>query len=91
MRWLVLGTALSAVAEPAPATEFMLSSTEVKNGNPMALARALTACKGKHLAGAILVGRAERHPKLRGDDVRSRCAWGWLVALDGVQYLGDGA
>src|SRR5271169_6389899 len=62
MRWLILGIALSAVAAPAPAAEFMLSSTEVKSGSPMALAQALTACKGaKHLAGALLVGQAERH------------------------------
>jgi hypothetical protein len=37
-------------------------------------------------AGALLVRRAERHAKLRGDDLRSRCAGGRVVALDRVQY-----
>jgi hypothetical protein len=59
MRWLVLGTALSAVAAQAPAAEFMLSSTEVKSGSPMALAQALTACKGQNISPAF-DGRPER-------------------------------
>ena len=53
MRWLILGTALSAVAAPAPAAEFMLSSTEVKGGSPMALAQALSACKGENISPAL--------------------------------------
>jgi Raf kinase inhibitor-like YbhB/YbcL family protein len=53
MRWLILGTALSALAAPALAAEFMLSSTEVKSGSPMALAQALTACKGENISPAL--------------------------------------
>jgi len=53
MRWLILGTALSAAAAPAPAAEFMLSSTEVKSGSPMARAQALTACKGQNISPAF--------------------------------------
>jgi hypothetical protein len=53
VRWLILGTALSAVAAPAPAAEFMLSSTEVKGGSPMALAQALSACKGENISPAL--------------------------------------
>ena len=34
MRWVILGAALSAVAAPALAAEFMLSSTEVKSEAP---------------------------------------------------------
>ena len=53
MRWLILGAVLSAVADPALAAEFMLSSTEVKSGSPMALAQALTACKGQNISPAL--------------------------------------
>ena len=53
MRWLILGAVLLAVAEPALAAEFMLSSTEVKSGSPMALAQALTACKGQNVSPAL--------------------------------------
>jgi hypothetical protein len=38
MRQLILGAALSAMAVPAFAAEFMLDSTEVKSGTPMAIA-----------------------------------------------------
>ena len=38
MHWLILGAALSAMAVPAFAAEFMLDSTEVKSGTPMAIA-----------------------------------------------------
>ena len=44
MRWLILGAALSAVAAPTLAAEFMLNSTEVKSGSPRALAQAFTDC-----------------------------------------------
>ena len=47
MRWPFLGAALSTVTVAALAAEFTLSSTEVKSGSPMALAQALTACRGK--------------------------------------------
>jgi len=45
MRRLISGAALSTVAAPALAAEFILSSTEVKSGSPMGLAQAFTACK----------------------------------------------
>jgi phosphatidylethanolamine-binding protein (PEBP) family uncharacterized protein len=53
MRWLILGAALWAVAAPALATEFMLTSTEVKSGSPMALAQAFTDCKGQNISPAL--------------------------------------
>src|SRR5271155_1436022 len=53
MRWLILGAALSAVAAPAFAAEFMLTSTEVKSGGPMALAQAFTDCKGQNISPAL--------------------------------------
>ena len=53
MRWLILGIALPVVAAPAVAAEFMLSSTEVKSGSPMALAQALTDCKGQNISPAL--------------------------------------
>ena len=53
MRWLILGAALSAVAAPAFAAEFVLASTEVKSGSPMALAQAFTACKGQNISPAL--------------------------------------
>ena len=68
---LILAAALSVVSAAAPAAEFVLSSTNVKSGSPMGIAQAFTACGAKHLAGALMVGRADRHAKLRGDDVRS--------------------
>ena len=53
MRWLILGAALSAVAAPTLAAEFMLNSTEVKSGSPMALAQAFTDCKGQNISPAL--------------------------------------
>ena len=53
MRWVILGAALSAVAAPALAAEFMLSSTEVKSGSPMGLAQVFTACKGQNISPAL--------------------------------------
>ena len=53
MRWLVLGAALSAVAAPALAAEFMLNSTEVKSGTPMGIAQAFTDCKGQNVSPAL--------------------------------------
>ena len=53
MRWLILGAALLAGAAPALAAEFMLSSTEVKSGSPMALAQAFTECKGQNISPAL--------------------------------------
>jgi Raf kinase inhibitor-like YbhB/YbcL family protein len=53
MRWLILGAALSAVAAPALAAEFMLASTEVKSGSPMGQAQVFTACKGQNISPAL--------------------------------------
>ena len=53
MRWLILGAALSAAPAPALAAEFVLSSTEVKSGSPMALAQAFTDCKGQNISPAL--------------------------------------
>jgi Raf kinase inhibitor-like YbhB/YbcL family protein len=53
MRWLILGGALWAMAAPAAAAEFMLSSTEVKSGTPMGIAQVFTACKGQNISPAL--------------------------------------
>jgi Raf kinase inhibitor-like YbhB/YbcL family protein len=53
MRGLIMVAALSAVAAPALAAEFMLLSTEVKSGSPMSLAQAFTACKGQNISPAL--------------------------------------
>ena len=53
MRWLIPGTALSAVTVPALAAGFTLASTDVKSGSPMALAQALIACKGQNISPAL--------------------------------------
>jgi Raf kinase inhibitor-like YbhB/YbcL family protein len=53
MRWLILGAALSAVAAPTLAAEFMLASTEVKSGSPMGLAQVFPACKGQNISPAL--------------------------------------
>ena len=53
MRWLIWGAALSAIAAPALAAEFKLSSTQVKSGSPIALAQAYTECKGQNISPAL--------------------------------------
>jgi Raf kinase inhibitor-like YbhB/YbcL family protein len=53
MRGLILGAALSTMAAPALAEEFMLNSTEVKSGSPMALAQAFIDCKGQNISPAL--------------------------------------
>ncbi|HEU0156390.1 MAG TPA: YbhB/YbcL family Raf kinase inhibitor-like protein [Stellaceae bacterium] len=53
MRWLFLGAALATVAAPALAADFVLASTEVKSGSPMALAQAYTACNGQNISPAL--------------------------------------
>jgi Raf kinase inhibitor-like YbhB/YbcL family protein len=53
MRVLILAAALSAVAAPALAAEFVLASTEVKSGSPMGIAQAYTACKGQNISPAL--------------------------------------
>jgi hypothetical protein len=52
MRALILGAILAAAATPALA-EFILSSTEVKSGSPMALAQALGSCHGQNVSPAL--------------------------------------
>ena len=49
----ILGVTLSAVAAPTFAAEFMLNSTEVKSGTPMAIAQAFTDCKGRNISPAL--------------------------------------
>ena len=53
MRGLFLAGALSAMAAPAVAAEFMLNSTEVKSGSPMSIAQAFTACNGQNISPAL--------------------------------------
>jgi Raf kinase inhibitor-like YbhB/YbcL family protein len=53
MRWLILGAALSAMAAPALAAQFVLSSTQVKSGSPMGLAQAFTDCNGQNISPAL--------------------------------------
>ena len=52
MRALILGAALAATTTPALA-EFILSSTNVKSGSPMALAQVLDSCNGQNLSPAL--------------------------------------
>jgi Raf kinase inhibitor-like YbhB/YbcL family protein len=52
MRALILGAALAAMATPAFA-EFILSSTDVKAGSPMAVAQALRSCGGQNISPAL--------------------------------------
>ena len=53
MRALILAAALSAVATPALAAEFILASTDVKSGSPMGSAQVYTACKGRNISPAL--------------------------------------
>jgi Raf kinase inhibitor-like YbhB/YbcL family protein len=53
MRVLILAAALSAVAAPALAAEFILASTEVKSGSPMGIAQVFTACNGQNLSPSL--------------------------------------
>src|SRR6201993_5137478 len=48
-----MGRIVWAVAAPALAAEFMLTSTEVKSGSPMALVQAFTDCKGQNISPAL--------------------------------------
>jgi Raf kinase inhibitor-like YbhB/YbcL family protein len=52
MRALIFAAALAA-AGPAHAAEFMLSSTDVKSGSPMATAQVFTGCKGGNISPAL--------------------------------------
>jgi Raf kinase inhibitor-like YbhB/YbcL family protein len=53
MRVLILAAALSTVAAPALAAEFVLASTEVKSGSPMGIAQVFTACNGQNISPAL--------------------------------------
>jgi Raf kinase inhibitor-like YbhB/YbcL family protein len=53
MRGLILGIALSALTAQASAAEFILSSTDVKSGSPMAKAQLLAGCKGQNISPAL--------------------------------------
>src|SRR6201993_3148923 len=52
MRALILGAALAVTATPALA-EFIVSSTNVKSGSPMALAQVLGSCNGQNISPAL--------------------------------------
>jgi Raf kinase inhibitor-like YbhB/YbcL family protein len=52
MRAMILGAALAAAATPALA-EFIVSSTSVKSGSPMALAHVLGSCEGQNISPAL--------------------------------------
>jgi Raf kinase inhibitor-like YbhB/YbcL family protein len=52
MRALILVAVLAATATPALA-EFIMSSTEVKSGSPMALAQVLDRCNGQNISPAL--------------------------------------
>ena len=52
MRALILGAALAVAATPALA-EFIVSSTNVKSGSPMALAQVLGSCNGQNISPAL--------------------------------------
>jgi Raf kinase inhibitor-like YbhB/YbcL family protein len=55
MRALILGTAFAAMATPALAAEFMLASTDVKAGTPMATAQVLngSGCTGQNVSPSL--------------------------------------
>ena len=63
MRGLILGAALSTVAVPALAAEFILSSTEVKAGSPMSIAQAAGLQEG--LNGLLVIDDRERARPVR--------------------------
>ena len=67
MRALILGAVLAAVATPALA-EFILSSTEVKSGSPMALAQALDSCNGRNISPALSWSGEPAGTEFRADD-----------------------
>lgn len=85
MRWLILGAALSAVAAPALAAEFVLSSTQVKSGSPMGLAQAFTACKGQNISPALSwsgepAGTQSFAVTMYDPDARAGAGWWhWMV------------
>jgi Raf kinase inhibitor-like YbhB/YbcL family protein len=84
MRGLILAAALSAVAAPALAAEFMLASTEVKSGSPMAIAQVYTACKGQNISPALSwsgepIGTQSFAVTIYDPDARADGWWHWTV------------
>jgi phosphatidylethanolamine-binding protein (PEBP) family uncharacterized protein len=84
MRGLILAAALSAVAAPALAAEFMLASTEVKSGSPMAIAQVYTACKGQNISPALSwsgepTGTQSFAVTIYDPDARADGWWHWTV------------
>jgi Raf kinase inhibitor-like YbhB/YbcL family protein len=85
MRALIFGAALSAIAAPALAAEFVLSSTDVKAGSPMGIAQAYTACKGQDISPALAwsgepAGTQSFAVTMYDSDARSGVGWWhWLV------------
>jgi Raf kinase inhibitor-like YbhB/YbcL family protein len=85
MRALILGAALSAIAAPALAAEFVLSSTDVKAGSPMGIAQAYTACKGQNISPALAwsgepAGTQSFAVTMFDTDARSGAGWWhWLL------------
>src|SRR5215472_8993001 len=84
MRGLILGAALSAVAAPALAAEFMLASTEVKSGSPMGLAQVLSDCKGQNISPALSwsgepSGTQSFAVTIYDPDARADGWWHWTV------------
>ena len=54
MRALILAAALAAATLATPAlAEFIVSSTNVKSGSPMALAQVLGSCNGQNISPAL--------------------------------------
>ena len=85
MRWLILGAALSAVAAPALAAEFMLNSTDVKSGRPMGQAQVYTACNGQNISPALFWSGEPKDTKsfavtIYDPDARAgRGWWHWTI------------
>jgi Raf kinase inhibitor-like YbhB/YbcL family protein len=99
MRGIILAAALSAMAAPALAAEFMLNSTEVKSGSPMSIAQAFTDCKGQNISPALSwsgepAGTQSFALTMYDPDARAGSGWWhWMVfnIPAGVHALAAGA